>query len=226
MLVNFETNAVSLTDERDMRNNCAEFTFEFEEEIIKAIFAAERSTKFFNFDYKNEDQQPVRMDYKVSIKGNKSEMIHSSFLIVPPNHRFYINFDFTNSSIDDVETTIISPEDNLIDACFILGPTKLTPDFGLAAGKLIIELETLESYKIKELEFILNNNCVAINWEADNIDDKPVRLTISNCFLYNTDGNKLMEMDELMQFALLPGDRYDLQINISPNGANANYQRK
>ena len=225
MIVNFETNAINANDAA-LGANIAEFDFEFEGEIIKAAFIAERTNRFFNFNYKNENENQVRMDYKISITGNRSQMIHSSFVIVPPNHTFFVNFDFTNSSIDDIESTIISPEDDLLDACFVLGSTKLTPGYGLAAGKLIVELETLESYKIKELEYTLNNNCLVLNWEADNISNKNVRMTISNCYLYNTDGENLMEMNELLQFALLPGDRYDITIEITPVGAAANLQRK
>ena len=213
-MLTFETDASEVfTTDR------VEFKFEIENKVYTGIYGVQRKPNYLTLTYENETNEPIRMDYLATLSG-QSQQIQSSFILIPSGFKCYINFRFNKRTLNDIETTLESTDDDLINPCYVLGNSIFTAGDGLASGKLLIEAETTEKYKMKEIEYILNDQSLVLQFEIDNEDNQPVRLTFSNFFLYNEDDDDDME---LLKITVLPADRYNVTINISPNEVTANY---
>ena len=211
----FETDA-----SEDIITGKIEFKFEIQDQVYTGIYGVNRKPNFFSLTYENQTSEPIRMDYSATLSG-QSQQIQSSFILIPSGFKCFINFRFNYRTLNDIESTLESTDDELINPCYVLGNSIFTAGDGLASGKLLIEAEKTNKYKLKEIEYILNDQSIELQFEIDNEDSKPVRLTMTNNYLYNDDGDD--DMIELLQITVLPTDRYNVTINISPTDVTANY---
>ena len=222
-MMNFDNNVD--TNER----KTGELNFEFRVNGRKLTQKLPTSDTIRNLSggYHNPDNVERKMRYAVYFT-NRSQIIVRREFVIPPRGWIFLSFEFNSNGVSDIDSVIRTSDDKLVSPHFMLGSHELHASDGLAGGKLLFEIESLDGDSdTRSVEYTLNDHDMVLDLQAYNVSsDKRFRLTIRNCFLYNSDGQNLLDFKEIMQVAFFPDDLYNLQIRINANGTiAASYER-
>ena len=195
-----------------------EVQFEINNDTYVQQLPTSRTTRHLNASYHNFELLPMIIRTEVKLTG-ESQLINSAEIIVPARSTAHCSYEFNSLAISDIDCAIQDSSDNLLNPYLILGSNEFQPGHGLAGGKMIMELDSPTEYESRAIEYTLDGQDLVLNLEADNISRKRFRLRISNCYLYNSSGQNLLDFEELLELAFFPNDCFNIQIRINADGA-------
>ena len=169
------------------------------------------------FQYYNDKDEEVQCQYEAKYI-NKSEIKIAGEETVPPRTIVIYRLQFDEEALQDFDS-VFEDQVGMHYPVALLGTYAATPSpsaRGIAAGKLLIEVDSHTSYQSRAVEYTLNDEALLMNVTTQNDGDTNKRLRISNNFLFAE--NFDLEVQDLIEIALLPMDIYKIEIIVKPSG--------
>ena len=138
--------------------------------------------------------------------------------IIPPKTIIIYNLQFDEDALQNFDS-IFEDAVGYHYPVSLLGTYALSPSpsaMGVAAGKLMVQVDSPNSYQSRQIEYTLNDEALLINVTSQNDGPNTMRLTIENSFIFAE--NFDFDNQKVLQIALLPNDLYKIQLIIKPSG--------
>ena len=148
---------------------------------------------------------------------NVRQLISNFQVHVPPRSKINFNFEFNTNGVSDIDS-LIDQHDNIISPYLVMGSQEFRTSNGLAGGKLLFEIESFNSLDSRSTEYTMIDHDLVLDLEIENNNEKSYRIKITNCYLYNQDGQNLLQFERVMELFLYPQDYYIIKIMIGADG--------
>ena len=213
----FTTDSNELTANEFLdRTPFLEINFEGENETLNKKLKASNRTKYGFVNYYAETNEKVKFSIGLNTESNQ---MHSGEVMVPAGAAFMLYTEFTENEIQNPEYVLDVPILGLQKCTWLLGDYSFCRSqrvSGLAAGKLIIDIDNHTTEDQRTIEYTLVDDQLVMVFKATNTNNEPYRLRMNNSFLYADQGD--FETTEILEVCLLPGDQYRIDVVIEPTG--------
>ena len=169
------------------------------------------------FQYLNPEPEIVSA-YEIGYTRKSDFRIKGEDTIAQNGEVLY-NYRFNDDGIQDFDSILVK-DNEAYRPMALLGTYSLTPSpsaKGIAAGTIIMDVDTQTKHQSRQVEYTLNDEAFLIVVTANNDGNETVRLRISNSFTFAE--NFDFGVKNLIEVAVLAQDIYKIEIVIKPSGA-------
>ena len=165
----------------------------------------------------NNNDEPAQANFTIELI-NKSQIKITGQELLPARTSVAIALHHDENAIHNFDY-FLEDQIGIKKPVWLLGSYSLVPSLfvnGIAAGKIVAEIDSPNSKETRTIEYTLQDECVLMNLTSENTSGQNYRLKITNSFIFAEEMD--FDIQELVEVALLPDDLYNIRIMIRPSG--------